>query len=262
MNNNIRALFFDIDGTLVSFSTHRIPDSTVSALEQAKHNGVKIYISTGRPVSLIVNLSQIDSLIDGYVSTNGAYCFVGNDVVSCSSMLRHDVDVILSACEEWRVPAVVVGTDKIAVFQEDGSIDKAFRVGLGINNVVFSPLDEVLEGPILQLTPFFSPEQEALVMPRLEACTSGRWTPAFTDITSVKADKGLGLRAMAAHEGLAIGQTMAFGDGGNDIPILRTAGVGVAMGNAGEEVKAVAGYVTTSVDEDGVMNALRHFHVI
>src|SRR3712207_6974788 len=88
MNNNIRALFFDIDGTLVSFSTHRIPDSTVSALEQAKHNGVKIYISTGRPVSLIVNLSQIDSLIDGYVSTNGAYCFVGNDVVSCSSIDR------------------------------------------------------------------------------------------------------------------------------------------------------------------------------
>lgn len=51
-----KALFFDIDGTLVSFATHRIPDSTVAALRQAKANGVRVYISTGRPVSFINNL--------------------------------------------------------------------------------------------------------------------------------------------------------------------------------------------------------------
>lgn len=48
-NKKVKALFFDIDGTLVSFKTHRIPQSTVDALEQAKKNGVEIYISTGRP---------------------------------------------------------------------------------------------------------------------------------------------------------------------------------------------------------------------
>lgn len=55
---------------------------------------------------------------------------------------------------------------------------------------------------------------------------------------------------------------MAFGDGGNDISIIRRAGTGVAMGNAGDNVKAAADYVTTSVDDDGVMNALVHFGVI
>ena len=49
MDKKIKALFFDIDGTLVSFKTHRIPQSTVDALEQAKKNGVEVYISTGRP---------------------------------------------------------------------------------------------------------------------------------------------------------------------------------------------------------------------
>ena len=55
--------FFDIDGTLVSFKTHKIPQSTVDALEQAKKNGVEVYISTGRPKQIINNLGQIEHLI-------------------------------------------------------------------------------------------------------------------------------------------------------------------------------------------------------
>ena len=55
---------------------------------------------------------------------------------------------------------------------------------------------------------------------------------------------------------------MAFGDGGNDIPMLRHAGIGVAMGNAQDDVKASADYVTASVDEDGIRKALQHFAVI
>lgn len=54
-----KALFFDIDGTLVSFNTHEIPASTVDALEQAKANGLKVFIATGRPRQLINNLSAI-----------------------------------------------------------------------------------------------------------------------------------------------------------------------------------------------------------
>lgn len=49
----IKALFFDIDGTLVSFRTHEIPESTVNALEEVKKQGLKVYISTGRPLSII-----------------------------------------------------------------------------------------------------------------------------------------------------------------------------------------------------------------
>ena len=67
---------------------------------------------------------------------------------------------------------------------------------------------------------------------------------------------------MAAHEGLDISECIAFGDGGNDIPILKTAGIGVAMGNAADNVKAAADYVTTHVDDNGIANALRHFGAI
>lgn len=67
---------------------------------------------------------------------------------------------------------------------------------------------------------------------------------------------------MADYLGLNIGETMAFGDGGNDLSIVRVAGVGVAMGNAGDNLKAVADFVTTHVDEDGVRNALLQYGVI
>ena len=55
---------------------------------------------------------------------------------------------------------------------------------------------------------------------------------------------------------------MAFGDGGNDMSMLSAAGVGVAMGNALDKVKAEADYVTTNVDDDGIRNALLHFGII
>ena len=79
----IKALFFDVDGTLVSFKTHQIPQSTIDALTEAKRRGTGIYISTGRPMRLINNLDSIRHLIDGYISATGAYCTIGGDVIRC-----------------------------------------------------------------------------------------------------------------------------------------------------------------------------------
>ena len=67
---------------------------------------------------------------------------------------------------------------------------------------------------------------------------------------------------MMRHFGLTREEVMAIGDGGNDIPMLRHAGTGVAMGNASDEVKAAADYVTTTVDGDGIAHALRHFGIV
>ena len=112
------------------------------------------------------------------------------------------------------------------------------------------------------MTPFFDKDYEAELMSKLPGCTSGRWHPAFTDITAQGADKGEGLLAMAKHQGLDPQYTMAFGDGGNDTTMIRKAGIGVAMGNAIDELKKEADFVTTTVDEDGIQYALRHFGLI
>ena len=257
------ALFFDIDGTLVSFKTHEIPASTIYALTQAKANGHKVFISTGRPPLIITNLGAIEHLIDGYVTINGALCFVGNEIVRCKDIPKEAVMTVVEDAQEKDYGLIVVGEKDVAVLDPHGEVDRIFRGEIAVENFDKArPLDVVLQQRILQLTPFFPEEYESDFMERIPSCTSGRWHPAFTDITAKGADKGEGLLALAAHLGLNPQYTMAFGDGGNDISMIRTAGIGVAMGNALESLKREADYTTTSVDHDGVLCALQKYGLI
>ena len=74
--------------------------------------------------------------------------------------------------------------------------------------------------------------------------------------------KQKGIDEIIRYFDIKLEDTMAFGDGGNDISMLRHAAIGVAMGNANDDVKETADYITTSVDEDGIQKALKHFGII
>ena len=106
---------------------------------------------------------------------------------------------------------------------------------------------------------FVGPEQERTLMDSLPHCDSTRWNPYFIDVVPAGGSKRLGIDAMIRAHGIDLAETMAFGDGQNDIEMLRHAGIGVAMGNAADEVKRAADYVTTGVDRAGIAKALRHF---
>ena len=257
------ALFFDIDGTLVSFQTHEIPPSTILALTQAKANGHRVFIATGRPPIIITNLGAIEHLIDGYVTTNGALCFVGSEIVACNAIPSEEARRVVVDAVAKRYGLIVIGERDIAVLDPKGDVDDIFRRQLAVQNLnQAKPVEEVLSQRVLQLTAFFDSDYERLMMTRIPGCISGRWHPAFTDITARGADKGEGLLLMATREGIDPKYTMAFGDGGNDTSMIRAAGIGVAMGNAIEALKKEADYVTTSVDDDGILNALRAFAII
>jgi hypothetical protein len=262
-SNKSYALFFDIDGTLVSFQTHEIPSSTILALTQAKANGSRVYIATGRPPLIITNLKAIEHLIDGYVTTNGALCYVGEELVGYQPIPKQDVLTCVEDAKEKGYSLIVVGRKGVAVFDPAGDIERIFHQMLAVNELAqASPLDDVLQQDILQLTAFVSSDYESELLAHMPQCVSGRWHPEFTDITANGADKGKGILAMAHHEGFDPNRTIAFGDGGNDTSMILQAGIGIAMGNAIEELKEQADYVTTTVDEDGILNALRHFNVI
>ena len=257
------ALFFDIDGTLVSFQTHEIPPSTIYALTQAKANGSRVYIATGRPPLIITNLGAIEHLIDGYITTNGALCFVGDEIVCCQPIAKEDVTTCIEDAKAKGYSLIVIGRRDVAVIDPKGDVDRIFRQMLAVKNLdKTAPLDTVLQQDILQLTAFFPADYEPELMARLPHSISGRWHPEFTDITADGADKGKGILAMARHEGFDPSHTIAFGDGGNDTSMILQAGIGIAMGNAIDALKKQADYVTTSVDDDGIRNALQHFGVI
>lgn len=256
----IKAIFFDIDGTLVSFKTHQIPQSAIYAIMQAKKHGIKIYISTGRPFPLINNIDEIKHLVDGYITANGAYCFVGDEIILCQPIPEEDVRTVIKCADEKDFACMVVGEKDLAMYRNNVCADRIFHQMLNVSNLQANVLIEpIIRQRILQLTPVISRTEEERLMSLLPGCESCRWYPDFADITAKNVNKGNGLLAIAAYQGIKVEETMALGDGGNDISIIKRAGIGVAMGNANDSLKAVADYVTYSVDKDGVYHALKRW---
>jgi hydroxymethylpyrimidine pyrophosphatase-like HAD family hydrolase len=89
-----------------------------------------------------------------------------------------------------------------------------------------------------------------------------RWIEHFADVNVKGMNKQLGIDRMLEHFGIPLECAMAFGDGGNDIPMLQHVPYGVAMGNANDAVKAAASYVTADIDDGGVVKALAHFGIL
>lgn len=257
----IKAIFFDIDGTLVSFNTHRIPDSTRKAIETIKNRGIKVFIATGRHISVINNLDNME--FDGYITLNGCYCLEGKEkVIFKKSLDQADVNSFIDYLQQEReLPCLFVEEHNISLNKIDGEVK--YLMSLLKQDLLWREnLDYYRDKELFQLTAFFKDYQEEEIMSRLPHCSVMRWYPTFADIISKEVDKGVGIDQFCDYYGFSLEETMAFGDGGNDIEMLRHAGIGVAMGNAREEVQQAADYVTDSVDNDGVFKALQHFELI
>ena len=260
----IKALFFDIDGTLVSFENHSILPSTIEALEIARSKGIKIFIATGRPPSIINNLTALQerNLIDGYMTMNGAYCFVGDDIIYKKSIPSNEIKAFADICKEKNFPTFFVTEHRMALCQPNDLLKNIFFKSLKITNIPILSVEEAAQGDVLLITSFFTAEDEKEVRPCIPNCEIVRWHPAFADITAEGNTKQKGIDEFIKHFGFRLEETMAFGDGGNDISMLRHAAIGVAMGQATEEVKQSADYVTSSVNDDGIWNAMKHFEII
>ncbi len=259
----IKAIFLDIDGTLVSFETHKIPESTIEAVHKAKENGLYVFIATGRAKAIMNNIGALgEDTIDGYVTMNGAYCFTKDKVLYKNSIPKIDVEQIALESKKRDFASIFVSEHEIAVAQKNHLVNEIFHKQLNVPLFPEIALEEAINKEIFQITPFITKEQENEILPRLTTIEAGRWHPAFIDITAKGSTKQKGVDVIIDHFGINLNETLAIGDGGNDISMLEHVKVGIAMGNARKEVQAVADYVTTSVDNDGVWNALKKFNVI
>ena len=256
----IKAVFFDIDGTLVSFKTHRVPDSAKRAIAALRAKGVRVFIASGRQLLAINNLEDLQ--FDGYVTLNGGYCIVGEQVIYKHSMPSEDMVSLVQYMEEREnFPCIFVHENAFCINYADERTDEVFRL-LNFPQPPTLPLREAATGDIFQLVAFFTKEQEKAIMAVMPHCEATRWNPLFSDVIPKGSSKQVGVDKMLDYFGISLDESMAFGDGGNDVLMLKHVGIGVAMGNAEDEVKRAADYVTDSVDEDGVEKALRHFGVI
>ena len=250
----IKAVFFDIDGTLVSFKTHRVPDSTKRAIAILRAKGIRVFIASGRQLLAINNLEDLQ--FDGYVTLNGGYCIVGEKVI-----YKHIVSLVRYMEEQESFPCIFVHENTFYINYTNERTNEIFRL-LNFPQPPSLPLREAVEGEVFQLVAFFTKEQEKAIMAAMPHCEATRWNPLFSDVIPKGSSKQVGVDKMLDYFGISLEESMAFGDGGNDVLMLKHVGIGVAMGNAEDEVKLAADYVTDSVDEDGIEKALRHFGVI
>ena len=144
----------------------------------------------------------------------------------------------------------------------DEMVKKIFYDFLHVNVIPTVSFEEASNKEVIQMTPFITEEEEKEVLPSIPTCEIGRWYPAFADVTAKGDTKQKGIDEIIRHFGIKLEETMSFGDGGNDISMLRHAAIGVAMGQAKEDVKAAADYVTAPIDEDGISKAMKHFGII
>lgn len=252
----IKAIFFDIDGTLVSFNTHTIPQSTLEAVKEVRKKGIKVFIATGRPMPFINNLGTLE--YDGIMSVNGANIMLkdGTNILH-KPVDKSDVERMVKYQSSTPLPVAYATNDEAFVTHYNESFHEVFEL-LDLDTPQVLPAEEALKMDIIQVIAFFTEAEEPFIMDNiLTHCDAQRWHPSFADCIAKGNNKATGIDAVCRYLGIDISETMAFGDGGNDMQMLRHAGIGIAMGNASDEVKSCAKMVTETVDNDGIARILR-----
>ena len=256
---NIRALFFDIDGTLVG-RDHKLSASTLRALQLAREKGILLFVATGRTKEMALPLRDLFDF-DGILCMTGQYAFDRNGKLLHEKPLhKDDIRLMMEIQKTDPFPCLIVEAERCFTSMHFPEMQAHFAAH-GLSAPELYDIARIEKHDVYQLITYL-PETSN---PKLAPLKHVRITNAATfchDVIPIDGGKHVGIRAVAACYGISHDEIMVFGDGKNDVDMLTHAGFGVAMGNACAEAKAAADHVTDDVDRDGIFNALRHFNVI
>ena len=256
----IKAVFFDVDGTLVSHKTKSVPDSAKKAVEMLRKKGIKVFLSTGRHVHELKRMPTNEMDFDGYVILNGQ---VGLDekknIIFSNPFGKEDVEGLLDIFHKKEYPFVLVNADGHYMNFINEFVEEAMA---GVSTAV-PPVRAYQGEELYQATVFVLPEGDLEFSKKLPAgCKMARWGIHGADIIAAKGGKAVGMQFFSDLMGILPEEMMAFGDAQNDMDMIEYAGIGIAMGNAEDDLKEIADYVTTDVDDDGIMNALCKYNLL
>lgn len=258
----IKAIFFDIDGTLCDFQTHLPSRSTVDALWELKRKGIKLFVATGRHTGIPEQnkiLYDLPPVFAAYIGLNGAVCADPNfNIISRKSFNSETARSIISTSESNSVFMTIYQSDRIVAKRVDREMAEALKqYGMSAEQVT----DDMIDYNDILMFSFWAPVSDELTK-GLKDCELLTWCNSGSDIVQQGMGKHMGIQMMMEHYGFAREETMAFGDETNDVTMVKFAGIGVAMGNAMDSVKAAADYITDTDVNDGISKALKHFGLI
>ena len=259
MTDRIKVIFFDVDGTLLSHSSGDVPESTRRALEELRAKGVKTMVATGRHMTEFALLPVSDIPFDGYLTLNGNLLLDANRHAYAGTPIdQGEMEVLAHIFQAKRIPFALIGENGRYINYVNDTVVQTQAETQG----TIPSLGSYGGEKVYQILAFVPEHQKKLLDDLLDECAVTSWSDTGIDIIPKEGGKSAGIRKYLEEQGLDRSEVMAFGDGENDIEMIRFAGIGVAMGNAAESVKAAADYVTDTIDNDGIEKALRHFGLI
>ncbi len=260
-------LFFDIDGTLVGNGS-KIADDTLSALRKAKENGHGLYISSGRNLRGLAAFRDIG--MDGYVYSDGAGILINGFLEETHPLSDQQLQGLLALVDSLAGEAMIATRDWL--FASKGHMDAFLEIGgedtlrdWGVGRIEDYDGSKALEVDVAFKDKDAMNEFAYKLDPSLgfidTSASYGRGGISL-EVTLKGIDKGTGIKRAIRLMGEDMKNTYGFGDSMNDASMLAACAHGIAMGNAAQELKELAEYVTTDVDEGGIRKALEHFGII
>jgi len=260
----IKAVFLDIDNTLTSPVTRRIPESARVAIRRARAKGIKVFICTGRNTRTPEESEVLeDEVFDGYAAVNGQMCYLPDGtVIHTLPLAREDVIAVRDFCREKNISLLVAERDRNYISHIDAVADAVIRM-LKVEPFAVDSVDALEEREILALSPFASDDAcEAALRAILKHSNTVRFNNLNFDVIPDNGGKDVGMRILLDHFGIDAADCLAIGDGDNDIAMLQLAGIGVAMGGSEAAVQAAADDVAPTPDEDGIYKTFEKYGLL
>ncbi|MEK3905556.1 HAD family hydrolase [Oceanobacillus sp. FSL W7-1309] len=257
-----KVLFLDIDGTILK-PDHTYTDSTKDAIEQAKQNGVEVFIATGRPYIEIQDLAE-ELTIDSFIAYNGGYAIYQDQTVVNEPMDPTIVKEFIEIAKQHNHELVLYTKEKNYFTDLNHPFVKKFNDIFQLKqNALFAEevADQIIGATVLNIEPGDASLYEIEENIRLSQVNVEGATKAF-DIIRKNVNKGEAVTKILQRIGIPMEQAIAFGDGMNDCEMLQAVGEGFAMDNAHPELFTYAKHRTTSVSDSGIYNGLKKLGVI
>jgi len=253
-----KAIFVDIDGTLLSHTNRRVPKSAVEALHYARDKGVRLFVATGRSKLELGKIAHLDEIpFDGYVTMNGAFCYAGNEVVFKNPLRSETVAAVIERIAKNPFPCMFCEENELYINVKNEYVQK-LQESLSLPLPPVGDIYRALDNDIYLIAAFGITPEEASFLHSLEHSKVTRWMEGGYDMVNGTVNKWEGISHMLSRFGIAPSEAAAIGDEQNDIEMLTNAGYSVAMGNAIDAVKECADFVTAHVDDDGLAKAVEH----
>ena len=245
----IKIIFFDIDGTLIDPATGKISEKTVETLNRLKAKGIKRCIVTGRPPASLPDFGSLR--FDAMATFNGCYCCTDTEVIYSNPIDPADVKKVLENAAALGRPVSIAVKDRLAANGIDQDLYDYYRVA-GLVLTVAEDFEETCQEDIYQIMLGCREEDYPAIIRGVENVKLAISWERAADVIPLTGGKGSSIAKILEHFHIDPAEAMAFGDNHNDLEMLQAVGTGVAMGNATEQLKAIADQVCGPVSQDGI----------